>query len=95
MAKYQQVFEEMLSQNSELFDTFRKIHNQYSQDPQTWRAKYNEEGEKVMMIIRRYETRLCGKSEGSGFGKFSGGLSEKFWNQVRKEFPLIDEVGLL
>jgi hypothetical protein len=48
-----------------------------------------------MMIIRRYETRLCGKPEGSGFGRFSGGLSEKFWGLIRKEFPLIDEVGLL
>ena len=95
MAKYQQVFQQMLSQNKELFESFKKVHDKYSQDQKVWRAKYNEEGEKIMTIIRRYESRLCGRSEGSGFGKFTGGLSEKFWNLVRKEFPLIDEVGLL
>lgn len=85
----------MISQNKEVFDSFKKIHEEYSKNPESCRVKYNQEGEKVMMIIRRYETRLCGKSEGSGFGRFSGGLSEKFWGLIRKEFPLIDEVGLL
>lgn len=88
------MYQEMLTQNKELFESFKKVHYSYAQDSKTWRPQFNEEGNKVMIIIRRYESRLCGKSEGSGFGKFTGSLAEKFRIEIRKDFPLIDEVGL-
>jgi hypothetical protein len=47
VAKYQQVFEEMISQNKEVFDSFKKIHEEYSKNPESCRVKYNQEGEKV------------------------------------------------
>lgn len=94
MTKSQTVFNEMLSQNKELFTEFKKIHDQYAQDPARFRLDYNRVGEKVMEVIRRYESRLCGKAENSGFGKFTGSLAEKFWAIIKKDYPLIDEVGL-
>jgi hypothetical protein len=36
---------------------------------------------------------LCGKSENSGYGKFSTSLSDKFWGEVRKYVPEVDNVG--
>jgi len=94
MTKSQVVYQEMLTQNKELFAQFKKIHDQYAQDPIKFREEYNHLGEKVMEIIRRYESRLCGKSEKSGYGKFTGNLAEKFWNLIKQNYPLIEEIGL-
>ncbi len=92
--KYKKVFEEKLPQNKPEFDEFKKIHDNYSANPKTYKDQYNEEGEKIQMIIRRYENQLCSHSENGGFGKFTGNLSEKFWGEIRKVFPKIDEVGI-
>lgn len=93
-AKYQQVFLEMLSQNQALFDSFRQVHDNYSKDPQKYQAEFNEVGEQVLDVVRRYENRLCNNSQNSGFGKFSTHLSDKFQSQVKAAFPKINLVGL-
>lgn len=95
MIKYKQVFGEMLEYNKDLFDAFRQIHSQYELDPEATQALFNEEGEKVLRIIRRYENILCGKSESGKYGKFSSTLSDKFWSEIRLHFPQIDSVGKL
>ncbi|CAN5191591.1 hypothetical protein BH09PAT1_BH09PAT1_6780 [soil metagenome] len=94
MAKYNQVFKEMIEYNKDLFDSFRLLHQKYSLDPSSYQSEFNTEGEKVLRVIRRYENILCGKSESGKFGKFSSTLSDKFWQQVREFLPLIDKVGL-
>jgi len=92
--KYQQVFEEMVAQNKELFVNFKKIHDEFEKNPQSVKNRFNEEGRKIQNVIRKYENRLCGKSEGGKFGKFSSGLSDKFWTLIRNYLPHIDEVGI-
>lgn len=94
MTKYKIVFEEMVKKNKEVFDSFKIIHDQFVVNPKKWRNQFNEEGEKIQAIIRKYENTLCRHSESGGFGKFSGGLAEKFWEEIRKVFPKIDEVGI-
>jgi gamma-glutamylcysteine synthetase len=94
MTKYKRVFEEMIRQNQSDFDFFKQIHDQYSLNPQKFKEEFNNQGEKIQMILRRYENQLCRHSESGGFGKFSGNLAEKFWEEVRNEFPKIDEIGL-
>ena len=94
MVKYLQVYRDMISQNQEIFDRFGIIHNQYSVEPKKYKDEFNQVGEQAMALIRRYEARLCSHSENSGFGKFSGGLAGKFWERLRSDFPLIDEVGV-
>ncbi len=95
MIKYKQVFGEMLEYNKDLFDSFRTIHSRYELDPKATQALFNEEGERVLRVIRRYENILCGKSESGKYGKFSSGLSEKFWGEIRQHFPHIDSIGKL
>lgn len=95
MTKYQQVISEMFEYNKDLFDSFRKIHDAFGSEPQNNRELFNQEGEKVLRVIRRYENILCGKSESGRYGKFSTNLSEKFWTEVRSHFPHIDSVGAL
>jgi hypothetical protein len=94
MVKYKQVFENMLKQNRALFEEFKIIHDQFALQPNKWRAEFNEKGEEVQTIIRRFENQLCKHTESGGFGKFSGGLSEKFWEEIRKMFSKIDEIGI-
>lgn len=93
MSKYNQVFKEMLEYNKELFDSFRLLHERYVSDPKTFQSEFNEQGEKVLRVVRRYENILCGKSESGRYGKFSTSLSDKFWTEVRTHFPKIDLVG--
>lgn len=93
-AKYIQYFQDMLENHKELFDCFKEIHNKYETFPEKYQKEFNEKGEEILPIIRRYENMLCGRSEGTGYGKFSSKLSDKFWDTVRKMFPKIDYIGM-
>lgn len=104
MTKYQQVFQNMLTKNQELFEEFKRIHNLYEEqalqasanekEPNKYQKEFDEIGRDVQDVVRRYENILCGKSEGSGYGKFSTQLAEKFHLEIKKVFPKIDCVGL-
>ncbi len=95
MTKYQQYFQDMLKQNKALFESFKEVHDNYANDPQKWKEEFNNQGRKVKDIIYRYENRLCSQSEGTGHGKFTTSLSDKFWGEVRATFPKIDAVGII
>ena len=84
----------MLQDNKELFEEFRVIHDSYALNETAHQENFNEIGKKVMVKVREYEDRLCGRSEGSGYGVYSGNLAEKFQQEVRKLFPKIDWVGI-
>lgn len=84
----------MMEENKELFDHFKQIHDAYVINPTVNQAKFNSIGSEVMDVIRDYERRLCGKTESGQFGKFSSGLSQKLWDEVRKVFRKIDFVGV-
>jgi hypothetical protein len=97
MTKYQEYVKRMLEANKAAFDSFRLIHNEYAiaADPDKLQDNFNEEGEKVMVIIREWEQKLCSQSEKAGFGSYTTSLAEKFQAEVKKEFPMIDHVGLI
>lgn len=84
----------MLEYNHDLFVGFKKIHDQFVEDPSSVKEDFNLEGEKVLRVIRRYENQLCNKSESGKYGKYSENLSEKFWEEVRIHLPQIGKVGM-
>ena len=94
MTKYQEYFKKMLDENPEVFTSFREMHDLYLKDS-SLQEKYNEVGKPIISLIRDYEDKLCNHSEGSGYAAYSGKLAEKFWDEVRKEFPMIDRVGVI
>ncbi|OGM29983.1 hypothetical protein A2801_00495 [Candidatus Woesebacteria bacterium RIFCSPHIGHO2_01_FULL_41_10] len=94
MTKYKEYFQMMLEQNETLFNEFRELHARYDADPSATQTEFNQKGEKIMQIIRDYEDKLCGRSEGSGYSAYSGNLAAKFQDEIRKDFPLIDRVGV-
>lgn len=92
--KHQQYFQDMLENNEELFKKFEHIHKEYSKDSEKYKKEFDDIGESVLTIVRKYENMLCSHSEGGKYGKFSSKLSDKFWEAVRGKFPKIDFVGV-
>jgi sugar-specific transcriptional regulator TrmB len=95
MPKYKEYFQKMISDNEELFDQFRKLHEKYKLKPDALQEKFNQEGERILEIVREYENRLCTNTERGMYNRFSTKLAEKFQNEVRRHFPMIDRVGLI
>lgn len=94
MTKYKQQVQDMLNAHQDIFSAFKELHDNYANDPKSWQEKFNEEGQKVLLIIQRWENNLCSKSESGKYGKFSSKLADKFWEEIRIIFPKINYVGL-
>lgn len=94
MTKYQEYYKRMCEEHAETFQKFREVHTNY-QNGHISQEEYNNEGKPIISLIREYEDRLCNHSEGSGYASYSGNLAEKFWGEIRKDFPLIDRVGVI
>lgn len=84
----------MLDYNQDLFSAFSKVHALYIEDKKKYQQQFNELGQEVLEVIRKYENMLCNTSEGGKYGKFSSTLSDKFWSVIRATYPKIDFVGM-
>lgn len=94
-AKFKKYYQKMIEENKEDFDNFTKIHFEYSTDNEKYQEIFNQEGKKIIEIIHEYENRLCANTERGKFNKYSTSLAEKFQNEVRKHYPLIDHIGII
>ena len=95
MVKYKKYFQKMLEDNQGIFDSFKRLHDSYALNPDSLQDDFNKEGEKVIKVIREYENRLCSDIERGVYSRYSGQLAEKFQNEVRTHFPMIDYIGLV
>lgn len=84
----------MLAKNGDLFKRFLPIHAGFTMDQNKWADQFHEVGRDVLDVIRDWERRLCFGTEKGGYGQYSAGLAEKFWAEIKKQFPLIEQVGL-
>lgn len=94
MQKYQTVFARMIEEHKELFDNFTQVHDAFILNPDANKNRFNQVGSEILDVIREYERILCGKTESGQYGKFSSGLSQKFWDEIRKVYRKIDFVGI-
>lgn len=95
MTKYKEYMQKMLEEHKKEFDSFAKLHLDYSLDEDKYQEEFNTEGEKILKIIHEWEDKLCKQSEKAGYSSYTGGLSEKFQTEVRSHFPLIDHIGII
>ena len=95
MTKFQEYYNLMVDNNKKLFEEFRMIHDEYALKPDDHQDEFNEIGKKIQRTIREYEDKLCGRSEGSGYGSYTGKLADKFQELIRKNFPKIDSIGII
>ena len=93
-AKYRQLFLEMMEQHRDLMLDFKDIHDKFLQDEEQYKNEFNEKGKKVVDVIREYEMKLTAHQNSGQFSKYSSGLADKFWDQIRSFFPRIDFVGV-
>lgn len=93
--KYEICFQEMLEQNRELFERFITLHNNYAIQPEKYQQEFNELGDEVLSVIRKYENRLCAKSGSTGYGKYTTALADKFQAIVKEYFPKISQIGIV
>lgn len=95
VTKYKEYVDLMIKNNKSLFDEFKSVHDRYGLEEDKLQKEFNKIGGKVQTIIRQWEDKLCGRSEGSGYASYSGNLAQKFQDEIRKLFPLIDNVGII
>lgn len=93
-AKYRQLFLEMVEQNRDLFLDFKEVHDKFVENEDAYKDEFNEKGSKVVEIIREYERRLTSQQDKGQYSKFSTGLADRFWDQIRGFLPRIDFVGV-
>lgn len=92
-AKYRQLFLDMIESNRDLFLDFKEVHDKFIED-ESYKKEFNEKGAKVVDIIREYERKLTSQQDKGQYSKFSTGLSDRFWDQIRAFLPRIDFVGV-
>lgn len=92
-AKYRQLFLDMMQEHRDLFLDFKEVHDKFMEDD-SLKPEFNEKGTKVVEVIRDYERRLTSQQDKGQYSKFSTGLSDKFWDQIRSFLPRIDFVGV-
>jgi hypothetical protein len=95
MTKYKEYFDRMLKEEKEAFDKFRILHTNYGMDEEKYQEEFNREGESILKIVNTWESKLCSQSEKAGYANYTGNLAEKFQMELRKEFPLIDHIGII
>lgn len=95
MTKYKEYFGKMVEVNKALFDKFAKIHTDYGLDNDKNREEFNKVGADVLKVIHEWENRLCSHSEKAGYANYTGNLAEKFQQEVKNHFPLIDHIGII
>ena len=93
-ALYQQYYDQMLDENRELFAQFRMVHDAFVVNSKANKARFNELGKVVLRVIQKMESRLCSRSEGGGYARYSGKLAERFRARVMKDFPKVFMVGV-
>ncbi len=86
----------MTKQNKKLLDEFKKINHQLEVTPNSrlLKTKFNQVGFEVVDIVRFWERKLCAGMERGNHSVYSNKLADKFWGEVRKDFPKIDLVGV-
>ena len=93
--KFKEYYDRMIAENKDAFSKFTQVHFEYSTNEEKFQEQFNAEGEKIMNIIHEWENKLCSQSEKAGYGSYTGGLAEKFQEEIRRHFPLIDHVGII
>lgn len=92
--KYKEFFELMVKNNQEAFDAFRAVHDKYGLNPEENQEEYNREGAKIQRILYEWEDKLCNRSQMTGHGSYAGNLAEKFREEIKREFPNIESIGI-
>ena len=91
--KYKKFIGLMTEKNSDLFDEFQIIHDEFAQNGKR-EKEFHQLGRDVVDVMRDWERRLCSGMERGSNAVYSQKLAEKYWNEIEKRFSHIKMVGL-
>lgn len=94
MVKYKESYKQMISAHADEFAKFKILHDKFAKDRMKFQDQYNSEGSAIIDLINEYEKKLCSKMEGGKNGVYSANLAEKFRAEIKKDYPMIDLVGV-
>ena len=89
--KYKKMFDEMLITNKKVFEEYNELLNKYDLDNKTYAHELYDLQNRVLRIIKHTENGLCSRSETTGHANYSTALADKFWEEVRKVFPRVED----
>ncbi len=86
----------MWDAHKDILQQFQDVHDQYKAHQRDSAAKkeFDLVGKKARSIMEEWDSRLCQQMEKGKNSVFSAKVSEKFWVEVKKDFPLVDLVGV-
>lgn len=87
--KYKKIYQELVENNQELLNQLKDAYYDYKEDKSKAEV-FKDLQLKALRVIRRAEDRLCSKTESTQFSSFSTTLADKFWEEVRANYPEID-----
>lgn len=92
--KYKEIYQKIKSEHQVLFDQFRPIHDGYKTDRKAFSQQFHAVGQEVVDLLRDAERRLCSSMERGQFALYSHKVSDKFWEEVKKDFSHVELVGV-
>lgn len=96
MTKYTKYYQQMWDLHKNILSTFQEVHDQYQKQPKEKKLKesFDTIGKQAREVMEDWDKRLCMQMEKGYNGVFSSKVSEKFWTEIKKDFPLVDLVGV-
>ncbi len=92
--KFQLFYDQVKTANQELFEKFHDLHQLYSAEELQNNSDFHSLGARVRDLLRDTERKLCAGMMRGHYASYSQKVAEKFWDLARKDFPLIDRVGI-
>lgn len=94
MTKFKQYYQQMWDAHKDILSEFMDIHDKYQKDRFNNQAEFNRIGKEARQVMEEWDQRLCKQMEKGSNGVFSSKVSEKFWNEIKQDFPLVEFVGV-
>lgn len=96
MTKFEKYYQQMWNEHADIMKEFQDIHDLYRSNQRDVKAKekFDEIGKRARTIMEEWDSRLCQQMERGHNSVFSAKVSEKFWAEVKKDFPFVDLVGV-
>lgn len=91
--KHDRYYQLMLDANQPLFDSFAQASQDF-QAANITQEQFDVVGRNVLDVVHFWERKLCSGMERGRHSQYSANLAEKFWQHVRSDYPLIDQVGI-
>ena len=96
MTKFEKYYQQMWDAHKDILARFQDAHDAYQANQRDTHLKKNFDavGKQARAIMEEWDSRLCQQMERGHNSVFSAKVSEKFWTEVKKDFPFVDLVGV-